>query len=110
MDILFEDAKLKKLINDEKKCTKKFGAICTKKIQRRLQNIREAEHFGQLKDLPGRFHALKEDRAGQYAFDLEHPLRLVIRPELTPTNTDPSGYLIDEITTIVIVIEIFDYH
>jgi toxin HigB-1 len=110
MDIIFEDRKLEKIVNNEQKCIKKFGPICSKILLKRLQRIREAEHFDELKHLPGRFHQLTADRPGQFAFDLEHPLKLIIKPQIEAENLDPIGNFIAALTTVVIVIEIEDYH
>ena len=38
--------------------------------------------------LPGRFHPLTGDRAGQFALDLDHPNRLILEPNHNPIPLD----------------------
>ena len=88
----------------EKVCTiasiaeKKYGTRMAELIHRRVDQIIAAESVEQLIQFQiGRCHPLHQNREGQYAMDLVHPMRLVF---------EKKG---DEIQ-IANIIEITDYH
>jgi proteic killer suppression protein len=60
--------------------------------------------------LPGRFHRLRENSAGQWSADLKHPLRLIFEPandpmpELSDGSPDPSK------VNVVRILEVIDTH
>ncbi|HPR17304.1 MAG TPA: killer suppression protein, partial [Candidatus Cloacimonadota bacterium] len=57
----------------------KIGKQChnaSGKLKRRLDDMKAAENMKTLMLLPGRLHALKGNRKGQWALDLEHPKRV----------------------------------
>ncbi|MCX7044216.1 MAG: hypothetical protein NTX50_01850 [Candidatus Sumerlaeota bacterium] len=63
-----------------------------------------------MKALPGRLHALVADRKGQWALDLEHPMRLILEPLGDPLPISEDGWLDLEKVTAVKLIEVEDYH
>ena len=79
MLVVFADKDLEKLVGDQRKLERKYGALQAEKIHRRyLQLLGLSDVIG-LVCMPGRYHKLKGDREGQWACDLEHPFRLVFR-------------------------------
>jgi toxin HigB-1 len=94
-------------------CSNKIKRICnsaTGKLKTRLDDIRAADNMEILKFLPGRLHALKADRKGQWALDLEHPKRLCFEPIAEPMPISKDGFLnLSEVYAIK-VIKIGDYH
>jgi toxin HigB-1 len=82
----------------------------TGKLKRRLDDIRAAESLGVLRTLPGHFHALSADRAGQWACDLDQPYRLVFRPVEPAVSSDQDSAERDRRITAVSSIEVVDYH
>ncbi len=111
MEVSFRTKKLQKQCNKRKKCIRTFGQRCAEKIRARLDeltdspNLKTMEHFPQ-----ARFHPLKGDRNGQYALDVKHPKRLIIKPNHNPLPELPDGGIDLEKVTKVVVIEIEDYH
>lgn len=99
MDILFANLKTKKA------CQRASG-----KLKRRLDDIRAAENMQVLITLPGRLHALRADRKGQWAMDLEHPKRLIMEPLGDPLPYNEDGWLDLEKVTAVRVLGMEDYH
>ena len=99
MDILFGNARVRKA------CRK---ASC--KLKRRLDDIRAAENMQKLKLLPGRLHALRADRQGQWAIDLEHPKRLILEPLGDPLPYDEDGHLDLINVTAIRILGMEDYH
>lgn len=86
MRIEYRTAKLQKTLEDEKALIRAFGSQNAKKIQARLGQI---QAFPTLADLPvGRPHPHKGNREGLFSLDIQHPLRLIIRPLGTFLHTD----------------------
>ncbi len=110
MDITFADKKLKKYANDNKAAIKKLGNKRAGIFQTRLEDMADTDSFADLEHLPGRFHQLKEDRADQWACDLDHPKRLLFKPGEDPIPKNKDGrQLLAEIKTVEIL-EINNYH
>lgn len=111
MEIGFANLKLQKLFNNSKKLRGDFGPRCAEKIARRLAEIEAAESLEDLRSLPQcRCHELTGDYAGCLAVDLEHPLRLVFRPNHTPLPLGDGGELNWAEVTQVLILEVTDYH
>jgi len=108
--ISFGDKKLEKLANDYSKCQKEFGLLRARLYHRRLQDLNNAETLEDVRNLPGHYHELKEDRKGQWSCDLDQPYRLVFEPQEKPVPRDNSGKYIWLEIIAVKIIEITDYH
>lgn len=80
-------------------------------VGKRLQQILAAPTLDVLTTLPGMdFHALKGNRAGQFAVDAEYPFRLVFEATHNPVPTmERSNAALARVTKIR-VIEVTDYH
>ena len=77
---------------------KKYGTRMAELIYRRVDQIEAADSVEQLIQFQiGRCHPLHQNREGQYAMDLVHPMRLVF---------EKKGNEIQ----IANIIEITDYH
>lgn len=110
MEITFDDRKLAKLANDYSKCQKVMGQQRAKLFNIRLGDLSKAETLDDVRNLPGRFHELNENRKGQWACDLDHPYRLIFEPHERPIPIDASGrYIWFEIKGVEII-EVVDYH
>jgi proteic killer suppression protein len=99
MDIVYGNNVIKR------RCQRAVG-----KLKRRLDDIRAAESLDVLRTLPGRYHALSANRAGQWACDLEGPHRLIFAPirQREPDADMAAGSR--EQATAVRLIEVVDYH
>ncbi len=106
MDITFDDAKLQRVVESSKLMQRKFGTKCASRLKNRMVSLRAAESVA---DLPGNWHELKGDRSGQWAADLEHPKRLIIRPRKPFPSKEPIGIDWTEVREVVVV-EVVDYH
>jgi len=60
--------------------------------------------------MPGRLHALRADRHGQWAMDLEHPKRLILEPLGDPVPYDEDGHLDLIKVTAIQILGMEDYH
>lgn len=110
MDISFSDRRLAQLINQQKQLQKKHGAIRARRIAQRLGELRAAETLADMRQLPGRCHELKGDRAGQLALDLDHPYRLIFEADHNPIPRKEDGGLDWTAITAVRIIAVEDYH
>lgn len=110
MKITFADRKLEKLANDDRKMLKELGKIRATLLRRRLSQLEVAITLEEVRNLPGNFHELKNDRKGQWSCDIDQPYRLVFTPHENPIPANADGqYIWLEITGIE-VIEIINYH
>lgn len=111
MEVNFRTKKLQKQCNNYKKCVKTFGQICAEKIRARLDDLVDSPDLECINKLPqARLHKLKGDREGQYAIDVQHPKRLIIKPDHDPLPESEHGGLDLTQVTRVMIIEIEDYH
>jgi toxin HigB-1 len=88
-----------------KKCEKASG-----KLRQRLNEIHAAPSMADLVQLPGKHHALRERRKGEWACCLEEPYRLVYRPLGDPLPVSEDDRLDLEKITAVTIIEVVNYH
>lgn len=88
----------------------KWGPDCGKRLMQRLDDMRAANCLADTKALPGKFHALREDRAGQWSAHLKHPLRLILEPANEPLPRLEDNSLDLTKVTIVRILEVIDYH
>jgi len=108
--ITFTDKNLAEQANDDRLMGKALGKIRAKIFRRRLAQLEDAETLEDLRNLPGNYHELKNDRKGQWACDLDQPYRLIFSPHEHPIPTNDAGqYIWIEITGVEIV-EIVNYH
>ncbi|NQT65544.1 MAG: killer suppression protein HigA [FCB group bacterium] len=99
MEIIFGSNKIRRSCNN-----------ASGRLKTRLDDIIAAENMGILKFLPGKLHALKGNRKGQWALDLEQPKRLCFEPIADPLPISKDGFLsLSEVYAIKIVY-IGDYH
>lgn len=110
MIIIFSKAKLKENLEDPKRRNKRWGAEMSNTIQRRLDQMRAADHLAILRFAPGKYHELKGDRAGQLATHLVEPYRLIFVPDGDSAAFLINGSLVWEKVVQVIILEIIDYH
>ena len=106
MNILFEDKDLKKCATDKAYAQKTLGQRRANCYAVRLMQIDRADNFEQLRGLPGHYHDLIGNRAGQWACDLDHPYRLIFKPILNSFG-NVIGLVVEQTVSIL---EIVDYH
>src|SRR6266481_152231 len=83
MEIEIPDRRLKKALEDEKECRKRFGPEMAKKIQLRLAALEAAEalaDFWPSSSGPERCHELTGNLVGTFSLDLKQPYRLLFEP------------------------------
>ena len=110
MNVTSDNKDLKLTLNDSKKALKKFGPIRGKLLLKRVNALALAETLEDVRNLPGHFHELKEDRKGEWACDLDQPYRLIFTPHERPIPTDADGkYIWIEIKGVELI-EVTNYH
>ncbi|MEN6301648.1 MAG: type II toxin-antitoxin system RelE/ParE family toxin [Armatimonadia bacterium] len=110
MEVYFRDKRLQRLLTDDRACSREFGSACARKIKIRLLLLDQAATLEELQHAPGRCHALKGDRKGQFAVDLTGGFRLIFAAADDPVPTRPDGSLDLRQVCIVEVLEVIDYH
>ena len=88
MDIYVSDSNLRRAIEDEGACKRRYGADMTRKLRLRLAALRAADSlvdFWPPKSGPERCHELKGERGGTFSVDLKQPYRMLFKAvEATP--------------------------
>ena len=98
MDITYKNRKIERICTNAKVADREYGSQMSAKIHMRIDEIRAVDTVEEMIQFRiGRCHALKGNRKGQYAVDLEHPYRLVF---------EKHGNEIQ----VVHIMEIVDYH
>lgn len=111
MEILFSTSKLQKVCNSAKETDREWGQDNGKKVRQRLAELAAASCLADMMKLPqARCHALKGDRAGQFAVDLKHPKRLVFEPAHDPVPKKADGGLDLTAISSVRILGVVDYH
>ena len=110
MDIIFREHKLQKTCNNFKELSRRFGDRMAKVIRRRLDDLRAASCLEHMKDVPGRCHELRGDRAEQISLDLVHPKRLLFVAANNPIPRKPDGGLDWTNITAVEILGMEDTH
>ena len=109
MEISFADADLAEIFRNPRELRRKHGAVRAKKIEQRLRALRDAVSLADMRYLPGRCHELHGDLAGHLTLDLDHPYRLLIRPDAVP-GTAGARSLDWTAVTGVVVLGVIDTH
>ena len=106
MQVVYADKELARCAGDRAYAVRKMGQRRADVYMDRLNDLRGAANLDDLKDVPGRYHELTGNRAGQWACDLDHPYRLTFKPVL---NSDGNviGLIVEQTVSIL---EIVDYH
>ncbi|MEO0013676.1 MAG: hypothetical protein RLZZ535_2065 [Cyanobacteriota bacterium] len=110
MDIVFKNQKFKKECNNQRLLQKQHGQIRAKRIRQRLDDLRAADVLEDMRNLPGRCHELRGDRAGQLSLDLDHPYRLIFEPANEPIPIKPDGGIDWKKVTAIKIIGVDDTH
>jgi len=66
--------------NDERLLRRRHDPQPARQLRQQLDDRRAAPALEVRRNLPGRCHELRGDRAGQLAVDLVHPYRLIFEP------------------------------
>lgn len=98
MQIEYKNKKIKKICTIASAAEKEYGSRMAEKIHQRIDEISAADSVEQMIQFKiGRCHPLHQNRKGQYAVDLVHPMRLIF---------EKNGNEIQ----IANIIQITDYH
>lgn len=110
MNITFRNRKIAKIVNDDRLLKREFGSIRAEKIKQRLTQLKYAITLEDVRNMPGNFHELTNERKGQWACDLDQPYRLIYTPQENPIPVNDNGQYIWSRIQGVEVIEIINYH
>lgn len=98
MDVRYRNNKIEKVCTNASVARKKYGNEAARKIAQRIGEISAMPSIEMMiEHRVGRCHSLVGDRAGQYAVDLVHPLRMVFTKE-------------GDSVQVATIEEIVDYH
>ena len=110
MDILFASDRDKRLYNDSRALVKRYGSQRARLIRLRLDQMRAAACLEVCRSLPGHYHELKYERAGQVGASLDYPYRIVIEQAHEPPRLLAGGGLDWPRIEVIRVISVEDYH
>lgn len=104
MQILFSSGEDSDDWNDSRRLVRRHSTHRAKLIRRRLDDMRAAQTLDVMRNLPGRCHELRGNRAGQLSIDLDGPYRLLFEVGDNPVPLKPDGGLDwTKVTTIVVL-------
>lgn len=109
IEIEFASRKLQRTCSVEREAQRRWGANW-KILKRRLASLDAAETLADMTNVPGRFHQLTVDRAGQFALHLWEPYRLVFEPTDPLLAVGTDGQIDRSLVTSIRILEIVDYH
>ena len=110
MKIDFLNAKDKAFFESAKDVKKAHGAENDKKLRTRLDDLVDAQSMDDMRNLPGHWEELNNDRAGHFSARLHGGLRLIVKPQKQPPPTKPDGGLDWRAIDSIYIIEMVDYH
>lgn len=113
MKIAFANRKLMKQMNDSREMVKVHGSKRAKKLQIVLTQLHAAPNLGVFAppySPPHRCHELTGNRKGQLSVDLDHPYRLILKPDHEPIPQRSEGGLDWQAVTEIIIIGVVDTH
>jgi proteic killer suppression protein len=91
MQVQFSNKKLKRTIEDDAECIRRFGTEMARRIKLRMGALVAANSlavFWPPGEGPERCHELKGDLAGTFSMDLKHPYRLLFWPVDVPKELE----------------------
>lgn len=106
MDVFFADRRFAEKCASRKTLRRWLGTERAKRLEVRLQQLRQAEDLAAMRQVTTRIHALTGDRAGLVALDLDGPYRLLIEP-IPPEGVETWSWAD---VRQVLVHEVVDYH
>jgi len=110
LDISFRTKKLREQCNQKKKLVSDYGAEAAKAIMLRLDDLAAAECLEDMRNLPGRCHELRGDKAGCLSIDLRGPYRLLFVPQDEPPPRKNDGGLDWRAVTAIEIQRVEDTH
>lgn len=110
MDVTYKNNKLRKYAEDAKFSIQKLGKRRSELYLQRIGDLMAAQTLEEVRNLPGRYHELTENRKGQWACDLDQPYRLIFEPHEDPIPTNADGQYIWLEIKGVEIIDIDNYH
>ncbi|HLI58576.1 MAG TPA: type II toxin-antitoxin system RelE/ParE family toxin [Solirubrobacteraceae bacterium] len=110
IDIGWLDRKLKRNCSSDRAGQRIFGPEQWTVLKRRIVSLEAAPTLAALEGVPGRFHELSADRAGQFSLDLRGAYRLIFTPDHDPVPTLAEGGINRSLVTKVVIVEVVDHH
>ena len=110
MDILFESTEAAENYNDKKQLVRSHNVQRAKLLRRRLDDLRAAPTLETMRNLPGRCHELKGNRALQLSIDLDGPYRLILYPAHNPVPLKSDGGMDWKKVTAITIKEVRNTH
>src|SRR5437667_11442940 len=109
IEIRWGDKKLEEACSTERAGKRRWGANF-RILQRRLESLAQAETLADMEGVPGRCHALRGDRSGQFAVSLWGSYRLTFEVRDDPLPRFKDGGVDRGRVTKLRLGEVDDYH
>lgn len=110
MDVAFNNWVERNFVS-ESSLQRAYGARRARSIIARLLVLRRADTLSEISTYPPeRRHQLTGNRAGQFAVDIDHQMRLIFIPAHDPIPLRPDGGIDTGQITAIIITAVLDYH
>jgi proteic killer suppression protein len=111
MEIGYRTRRLARICLEAAEAQRQLGPANARKLQQRLFELRTTDNLADMMQFASaRCHALRGDRAGQYAVSLQGPWRLVFVPDVDPLPRRADGGLDLAAVSAIEIMEVEDYH
>lgn len=113
MEFRFAEGKFQKECNSHRLLQRRYGERRARLVANRLAVLAAADSLADLWPPyrgPFRCHELTGDRAGQLSIDLDHPYRLLFRPDHDPPPQREEGGLDWKRVTRLVILGVVDTH
>lgn len=107
---MWSNTRLERDCSDDRRASRRFGPERWATLRRRLASLSAAPTLRDLEGVPGKFHPLVGDRAGQFAMTVSASHRLIFVPDHNPVPMTPDGGIDRDQITRVRILEVVDYH
>lgn len=106
----WSDRKLSKAQTSDRVGQRQLGAERWAAMKRRIRTLEAADSLADLRGLPGNFHSLTADQAGEWSATLSPNWRLIFEPADEPLPTNSDGGLDAGAVRRIRVLRVEDYH
>lgn len=111
MEVQYQSNRLKRICEDQKVATQRFGPAAARNLLKRLNELRLANDLSEiLHKPPARRHKLQGRQDATYAVTVSGGIRLVFRAESPSQSEEGKGSIEEHLVRAITVTFVGDYH
>jgi proteic killer suppression protein len=111
VEVRYQNSKLKRICEDQKSATQRFGAPAARNLLKRLNELRLANDLSEISHRPpARRHKLQGHQHPTYAVTISGGIRLVFRAETSSQSEEREDSIEEYLVRAITVTFLGDYH